>query len=135
LPSDFKLIKIIVQNGTTKEIQCNKLGPGESIGRVMLKTLCPFRWESQPIECKPENPARLPMHTKRNEEIYLFTEGKGLFWLDGEILHVKEAVQSGFHLLPVRCLKLMIRSCHTSASRWRRDRLSRLRVMTAFVRI
>ena len=64
---------------TGAEISVNRLGAGKSI---------PF------------------VHShKRNEEIYLFTGGKGKFWLDGAVLEVQEGTAVRVSPAGQRCLK------------------------------
>ena len=89
-----------------KKYAVTELGPRESIGRVMLKdTLSLSGAEISANRMQAGKSSPFAHAHKRNEEIYLFTEGKGLFWLDGEILHVKEG--SAVRVSPdtVRCLK------------------------------
>jgi mannose-6-phosphate isomerase-like protein (cupin superfamily) len=89
-----------------KKYSVTELGPGESIGRVMLKdTLSLSGAEISANRMQAGKSSPFAHAHKRNEEIYLFTEGKGLFWLDGEILHVKEGSAVRVSPATVRCLK------------------------------
>ena len=83
-----------------------ELGPRESIGRVMLKdplSLTGAEISANRMQAGKSSP--FAHAHKRNEEIYLFTEGKGLFWLDGDILHVKEGSAVRVSPATVRCIK------------------------------
>jgi mannose-6-phosphate isomerase-like protein (cupin superfamily) len=89
-----------------KKYAVTELGPRESIGRVMLKdTLSLSGAEISANRMQAGKSSPFAHAHKRNEEIYLFTEGKGLFWLDGEILHVKEGSAVRVSPATVRCLK------------------------------
>jgi mannose-6-phosphate isomerase-like protein (cupin superfamily) len=89
-----------------KKYSVTELGPGESIGRVMLKDTLSLTGAEISANRMPAGKSSPFAHAhKRNEEIYLFTEGKGLFWLDGEILHVKEGSAVRVSPATVRCLK------------------------------
>ncbi len=74
-----------------KKYSIIELGPKEGITRVMLKDTLSLTGAEISANRMPAGTASPFAHAhKRNEEIYLFTSGKGLFWLDGEILYVKE---------------------------------------------
>ena len=89
-----------------KKYAVTELGPRESIGRVMLKdTLSLSGAEISANRMQAGKSSPFAHAHKRNEEIYLFTEGKGLFWLDGEILHVKEGSAVRVSPTTVRCIK------------------------------
>ena len=89
-----------------KKYAVTELGPRESIGRVILKdTLSLSGAEISANRMQAGKSSPFAHAHKRNEEIYLFTEGKGLFWLDGEILHVKEGSAVRVSPATVRCLK------------------------------
>jgi mannose-6-phosphate isomerase-like protein (cupin superfamily) len=83
-----------------------EIGSMENITRVVLKdslSLTGAEISANRIQAGKESP--FAHSHKRNEEIYLFTKGKGLFWLDGEILHVKEGSSVRVSPATVRCLK------------------------------
>ena len=83
-----------------------ELGPGEGISRVMLKDTLSLTGAEISANHMPAGKSSPFAHAhKRNEEIYLFTEGKGLFWLDGEILNVKAGTAVRVSPAIVRCLK------------------------------
>jgi mannose-6-phosphate isomerase-like protein (cupin superfamily) len=89
-----------------KKYSVTELGLTESISRVMLKdTLSLSGAEISANRMQAGKSSPFAHAHKRNEEIYLFTEGKGLFWLDGEILHVKEGSAVRVSPATVRCLK------------------------------
>ncbi len=68
-----------------------EIGNMESITRVTLKDKLDLTGAEISANRLPAG-ADIPFaHShKRNEEIYIFTSGKGLFWLDGIIHPVKE---------------------------------------------
>jgi mannose-6-phosphate isomerase-like protein (cupin superfamily) len=89
-----------------KKYDVTELGPMENPGRVMLKdTLSLTGAEISANHMSAGTSSAFAHAHKRNEEIYLFTKGKGLFWLDGEILHVKEGSSVRVSPATVRCLK------------------------------
>ncbi len=76
---------------TKKQYTVTNLGPMNEITRVMLKdTLGLTGAEISANRMQPGASSAFAHAHKRNEEIYLFTSGKGLFWLDGEVVSVKE---------------------------------------------
>ncbi|HVN56957.1 MAG TPA: cupin domain-containing protein [Bacteroidales bacterium] len=67
------------------------LGQLKSLTRVMLKDTLALTGAEVSANCLPAGRTSPFAHAhKRNEEIYLFTSGKGLFWLDGKIIPVAE---------------------------------------------
>lgn len=89
-----------------KKYSVTEFGLRESIGRVMLKDMLSLTGAEISANNMPAGKSSPFAHAhKRNEEIYLFTAGKGLFWLDGEIVHVKEGSAVRVSPATVRCLK------------------------------
>jgi mannose-6-phosphate isomerase-like protein (cupin superfamily) len=89
-----------------KKYAVTELGPREGIGRVMLKdTLSLTGAEISANRMQAGKSSPFAHAHKRNEEIYLFTQGKGLFWLDGDILHVKEGSAVRVSPATIRCIK------------------------------
>ncbi len=89
-----------------KNYTITELGPMESISRVMLKDTLGLTGAEISANRLPAGYASPFAHShKRNEEIYLFMAGKGLFWLDGTIVKVSEG--SVVRVSPgcVRCIK------------------------------
>ncbi len=83
-----------------------ELGPFDNISRVMLKDTLSLTGAEISANHMPAGKSSAFAHAhKRNEEIYLFTQGKGLFWLDGEIVHVKEGSAVRVSPATVRCIK------------------------------
>ena len=74
-----------------KNYATTEIGPMESITRVILKESLGLTGAEVSFTRMPAGKAGAFIHShQRNEEIYLFISGKGLFWLDGEIIPVKE---------------------------------------------
>jgi mannose-6-phosphate isomerase-like protein (cupin superfamily) len=68
-----------------------EIGPMENITRVVLRDSLSLTGAEISANRMPAGKASAFAHShKRNEEIYLFTAGKGLFWLDGTIIQMKE---------------------------------------------
>ena len=74
-----------------KTYSVTELGNMESITRVTIKEKLDLTGAEISANRLPAG-AEIPFaHShKRNEEIYIFTSGKGLFWLDGTKHPVKE---------------------------------------------
>ena len=74
-----------------KMYSITELGDMESITRVTLKDKLDLTGAEISVNRLPAG-AEIPFaHShKRNEEIYIFTSGKGLFWIDGTNHPVKE---------------------------------------------
>ena len=74
-----------------KTYSVTELGNMDSITRVTLKEKLDLTGAEISANRLPAG-GEIPFtHShKRNEEIYIFTSGKGLFWLDGTKLPVKE---------------------------------------------
>jgi len=74
-----------------KTYSITELGDMESITRVTLKDKLDLTGAEISVNRLPAG-AEIPFaHShKRNEEIYIFTSGKGLFWIDGTNHPVKE---------------------------------------------
>ena len=83
-----------------------EFGPLEKVSRMMLKEGLMLTGAEISVNTLPAGKAIPFVHAhKRNEEIYLFTRGKGHFWLDGTIVPVQEG--SAVRVSPEggRCLK------------------------------
>jgi mannose-6-phosphate isomerase-like protein (cupin superfamily) len=83
-----------------------ELGPLDGIGRVMLKERLALTGAEISANRLPPGERTPYVHShKRNEEIYLFTGGRGKFWLDGDVFVVSEG--SAVRVAPAgrRCLK------------------------------
>jgi len=67
-----------------KNYSVSDIGPLDEITRVMLKDKLSLTGAEISANHLPAGKSSPFAHShKRNEEIYLFTSGKGLFWLDG----------------------------------------------------
>jgi mannose-6-phosphate isomerase-like protein (cupin superfamily) len=89
-----------------KKYSVTELGLGESIGRVMLRDTLSLTGAEISANRMPAGKSSPFAHAhKRNEEIYLFTAGKGSFWLDGEVVPVKEGSAVRVSPATVRCIK------------------------------
>ncbi|HKK43503.1 MAG TPA: cupin domain-containing protein [Bacteroidales bacterium] len=67
------------------------MGPLDEITRVMLKdTLGLTGAEISANRMQAGASSPFAHAHKRNEEIYLFISGKGFFWLDGDVITVRE---------------------------------------------
>jgi mannose-6-phosphate isomerase-like protein (cupin superfamily) len=89
-----------------KLINVAEIGPMENITRVVLKetlSLTGAEISANRIPAGKESP--FAHAHKRNEEVYLFIAGKGLFWLDGDIIPVKEGSMVRVSPACVRSLK------------------------------
>jgi mannose-6-phosphate isomerase-like protein (cupin superfamily) len=74
-----------------KNYKAIEIGPMEKITRVVLKDTLSLTGAEISANRMPAGKASAFAHShKRNEEIYLFTAGKGFFWLDGTIIPVRE---------------------------------------------
>lgn len=74
-----------------KNYTVNEIGALKKVKRVMLKDSMSLTGAEISANCIPAGKSSPFVHAhKRNEEIYLFTSGKGLFWLDGTVLEVRE---------------------------------------------
>jgi mannose-6-phosphate isomerase-like protein (cupin superfamily) len=83
-----------------------EFGPLDKVGRVMLKDGLKLTGAEISVNTLPAGKAIPFVHShKRNEEIYLFTGGKGRFWLDGTVVQVHEG--SAVRVSPEggRCIK------------------------------
>jgi mannose-6-phosphate isomerase-like protein (cupin superfamily) len=89
-----------------KKYTTTEIGPMENIGRILLKDTLSLTGAEVSVNRMPAGEAKKFIHShKRNEEIYLFLAGKGLFWLDGEIIPVKEGTAVRVSPSCQRCLK------------------------------
>ena len=80
--------------------------PWDNITRVVLKDTLSLTGAEISANRIPAGKASPFAHAhKRNEEIYLFTSGKGFFWLDGTIIPVKEGSTVRVSPACVRSLK------------------------------
>ena len=78
----------------------------ENITRVLLKDTLSLTGAEISANRMPAGKASAFAHShKRNEEIYLFTAGKGFFWLDGTIIPVREGSTVRVSPVCVRALK------------------------------
>ncbi len=83
-----------------------ELGPLNSISRVMLKDNLALTGAEVSANRLPPGQSSQFVHAhKRNEEIYIFTSGKGKFWLDGDVLDVKEGSVVRVSPAGRRCIK------------------------------
>jgi mannose-6-phosphate isomerase-like protein (cupin superfamily) len=83
-----------------------EIGPMENITRVVLRETLSLTGAEISANRIPAGKASPFSHShKRNEEIYLFTAGKGFFWLDGTIIPVKEGSTVRVSPVCVRSLK------------------------------
>ena len=90
----------------TKKYTATELGPMEAVTRVMLKDTLGLTGAEISANRLPAGKEIPFAHShKRNEEIYLFTAGKGLFWLDGTVLPVKEGSAVRVSPAALRCIK------------------------------
>jgi mannose-6-phosphate isomerase-like protein (cupin superfamily) len=75
----------------TSKYTSAEIGKLGSITRVTLRDMLGLTGAEISANCMAAGKESPFAHAhKRNEEIYLFTSGKGLFWLDGEIIPVQE---------------------------------------------
>jgi len=89
-----------------KNYQNVQLATTEGGSRVMLGEQLGLTGSEISVNCLPAGESIPFVHAhKQNEEVYLFTKGKGLFWLDGEVIPVSEG--SVIRVSPVagRCIK------------------------------
>jgi len=89
-----------------KNYTVNEIGSLKKVKRVMLKDSMNLTGAEISANCIPAGKSTPFVHShKRNEEIYLFTGGKGLFWLDGTVLDVREGTAVKVSPAGQRCLK------------------------------
>jgi mannose-6-phosphate isomerase-like protein (cupin superfamily) len=89
-----------------KNYSVTEIGPMESITRVVLRDTLSLTGAEISANRMPAGKASSFAHShKRNEEIYLFTAGKGFFWLDGTIIPVCEGSAVRVSPACVRALK------------------------------
>ncbi len=73
-----------------KNYSVTEIGPMENITRVVLRDTLSLTGAEISANRMSAGKASAFAHShKRNEEIYLFTAGKGFFWLDGTIIPVR----------------------------------------------
>ena len=83
-----------------------EMGSLKDVKRAMLKDSLKLTGAEISANCMPAGKSTPFVHShKRNEEIYLFTSGKGLFWLDGNILEVREGAAVRVAPAGQRCIK------------------------------
>lgn len=83
-----------------------EIGSLKKVSRVMLKDSMKLTGAEISANCIPAGKSTPFVHAhKRNEEIYLFTAGKGLFWLDGNVLEVREGTAVKVAPAGQRCIK------------------------------
>lgn len=83
----------------TENFKMTDFGNLDSITRVTLKDKLGLTGAEVSINRLPAKTEIPFAHShKRNEEIYIFTSGKGFFWLDGIMYPVKEG--SAFRVSP-----------------------------------
>lgn len=79
--------------------EMNELGNLKKFERLMLKEVLNLTGCEVSINNFKKGQSYPFIHShKKNEEVFLFTKGKGLFWIDGEVIPVKEG--SVFRLSP-----------------------------------
>ena len=89
-----------------KNYSLAEIGPMENITRVILRDTLSLTGAEISANRLPAGKASAFAHShKRNEEIYLFTAGKGFFWLDGAIIPVREGSSVRVSPVCVRALK------------------------------
>ena len=89
-----------------KNYTVTEIGSLKKVTRVMLKDSMNLTGAEISVNCIPAGKGSPFVHShKRNEEIYLFTGGKGLFWLDGTVLEVREGTAVKVAPAGQRCLK------------------------------
>jgi mannose-6-phosphate isomerase-like protein (cupin superfamily) len=81
-------------------------GPLEALNRVMLKENLGLTGTEISINRLSAGQSIPFVHAhKQNEEVYLFLQGKGSFWLDGEVLEVGAGTAVRVSPAAGRCLK------------------------------
>lgn len=81
-------------------------GPLEALSRVMLKENLGLTGTEISINRLPAGQSIPFVHAhKQNEEVYLFLQGKGAFWLDGEVLEVGAGTAVRVSPAAGRCIK------------------------------
>ncbi len=89
-----------------KNHKLTEIGPLNKVTRVMLKDVMTLTGAEISVNCLPAGKSLPFVHShKRNEEIYLFTGGKGKFWLDGTVLAVQEGTAVRVSPAGQRCIK------------------------------
>ena len=89
-----------------KDYSATELGQMDSITRVSLKDILELTGAEISANRLPAGKESPFGHShKRNEEIYLFTSGTGLFWLNGTIQPVREGSAVRVSPATVRSLK------------------------------
>ena len=89
-----------------KNYSLTEIGPMENITRVILRDTLSLTGAEISANRLPAGKASAFAHShKRNVEIYLFTAGKGFFWLDGTIIPVREGSSVRVSPVCVRALK------------------------------
>ncbi len=89
-----------------KNYTMTEIGLLGALSRVMLKDSLKLTGAEISANTLPAGQATPFVHFhKRNEEIYLFTGGKGSFWLDGDVLDVKEGSMVRVAPAGKRCIK------------------------------
>jgi mannose-6-phosphate isomerase-like protein (cupin superfamily) len=89
-----------------KNFSATEIGPLRDVTRVTLKEILLLTGAEVSVNNLPAGKASPFAHAhKRNEEIYLFTSGKGIFWLDGEKLPVGEGSVVRIAPAGIRALK------------------------------
>ncbi len=74
-----------------KNYQCFELGPLKDLRRTMLKENLGLTGTEVSVNRLPAGESLPFVHAhKRNEEVYLFIKGNGVFWIDGETFDLRE---------------------------------------------
>lgn len=90
----------------TRNYRETQLTQPDGKSRTMLKEELGLTGSEISINCLPAGESIPFVHAhKQNEEVYLFTKGKGFFWVDGEVISVREG--SVIKVAPAagRCIK------------------------------
>jgi mannose-6-phosphate isomerase-like protein (cupin superfamily) len=89
-----------------KNYRCFQLGPLQDLRRVMLKENLGLTGAEVSVNRLPAGESIPFVHAhKKNEEVYLFIKGQGLFWIDGEAFEVGEGATVKVAPAGGRCLK------------------------------
>lgn len=81
-------------------------GPLQDLSRVTLNDTMGLTGTEISINRLPAGQSVPFVHAhKKNEEVYLFVQGKGSFWIDGEVIEVDEGMAVKVAPSAGRCLK------------------------------
>lgn len=91
---------------SAKNYQNFQLPTQDGGSRVMLGEQLGLTGSEISVNCLPAGESIPFVHAhKQNEEVYLFTKGHGLFWLDGEVIKVREGTVIRVAPAAGRCVK------------------------------